>query len=84
MAHTSVVHGWIYFDHCCVYPVPPPDNYNVRGNKTNLNGLSGGQTAVRIDAASVWWEQPRCLDAINAIGSDANDGQLDAPAPADA
>ncbi len=25
-----------------------------------------------------------CLDAIDAIGSEANDGQLDAPAPADA
>jgi hypothetical protein len=31
-----------------------------------------------------WWEQPMCLDAINATGSDANDGHLDAPAPADA
>ncbi len=31
-----------------------------------------------------WWEQPTCLDAIDAIGSDANDGQLDAPAPTDA
>ncbi len=32
-----------------------------------------------------WWcEQPMCLDAIDAIGSDASDGQLDAPAPADA
>jgi hypothetical protein len=31
-----------------------------------------------------WWEQPMCLDAIDAIGSNANDGQLDAPAPPDA
>jgi hypothetical protein len=31
-----------------------------------------------------WWEQPMCLDAIDATGSDANDGHLDAPAPADA
>jgi hypothetical protein len=31
-----------------------------------------------------WWEKPMCLDAIDAIGSDANDGQLDAPAPMDA
>jgi hypothetical protein len=31
-----------------------------------------------------WWEQPMCLDAINATGSNANDGQSDAPAPADA
>jgi hypothetical protein len=31
-----------------------------------------------------WWEQPRCFDAIDAIGSDANDGQLDAPDPVDA
>jgi hypothetical protein len=31
-----------------------------------------------------WWEQPMCLDAINATGSDVNDGHLDAPAPADA
>jgi hypothetical protein len=31
-----------------------------------------------------WWEQPMCLDAINATGSDANDGQLDAPTLADA
>jgi hypothetical protein len=31
-----------------------------------------------------WWEQPMCLDAINATGSEANDGHLDAPAPADA
>jgi hypothetical protein len=31
-----------------------------------------------------WWEQPMWLDAFNSIGSDANDGQLDAPAPADA
>ncbi len=30
-----------------------------------------------------WWEQPMCLDAINATGSNANDGQLDAPAPVD-
>jgi hypothetical protein len=31
-----------------------------------------------------WWKQPMCMDAINAIGSDVNDGQLDAPTPADA
>ncbi len=31
-----------------------------------------------------WWEQPMCLDAIDATGSDANDGHLDALAPADA
>ncbi len=31
-----------------------------------------------------WWEQPVCLDAIDAIGSNANDGKLDAPAPVDA
>jgi hypothetical protein len=31
-----------------------------------------------------WWEQPMCLDAIDATGSDANDGHLDAPTPADA
>jgi hypothetical protein len=31
-----------------------------------------------------WWEQPMCLDAIDATESDANDGQLDAPAPVDA
>ncbi len=31
-----------------------------------------------------WWEQPMCLDAIDATGSDANDGRLDAPAPTDA
>jgi hypothetical protein len=31
-----------------------------------------------------WWEQPMCLDVIDAIGSNANDGRLDAPAPADA
>jgi hypothetical protein len=31
-----------------------------------------------------WWDEPMCLDAIDAIGSEANDGQLDAPAPADA
>jgi hypothetical protein len=31
-----------------------------------------------------WWEQPMCLDAINATGSNANDGHLDAPAPTDA
>jgi hypothetical protein len=31
-----------------------------------------------------WWEQPMCLDAIDATGSDANNGHLDAPAPADA
>jgi hypothetical protein len=31
-----------------------------------------------------WWKQPICLDAINATGSDANDGHLDAPAPVDA
>ena len=31
-----------------------------------------------------WWEQPMCLDAIHATGSDGNHGQLDAPAPADA
>jgi hypothetical protein len=31
-----------------------------------------------------WWEQPMCLDAIDATRSDANDGHLDAPAPADA
>jgi hypothetical protein len=31
-----------------------------------------------------WWEQPMCLDAINATGSDASDGHLDAPAPTDA
>ncbi len=30
-----------------------------------------------------WWEQPMCFDAIDATGSDANDGHLDAPAPAD-
>jgi hypothetical protein len=29
-----------------------------------------------------WWEQPMCLDTINAIGSNANDGQLNVPAPA--
>ncbi len=31
-----------------------------------------------------WWEQPMCLDAINATGSNAIDGHLDAPSPADA
>ncbi len=31
-----------------------------------------------------WWEQPMCFDAIDAIGSNANDGQLDVPAPTDA
>jgi hypothetical protein len=31
-----------------------------------------------------WWEQLMCLDAIDATGSDANDGHLDAPTPADA
>ena len=31
-----------------------------------------------------WWEQPMCLDAIHATGSDGNHGQLDAPTPADA
>ncbi len=31
-----------------------------------------------------WWEQPMCLDSIDAIGSDVNDGQLDVPAPAEA
>ncbi len=31
-----------------------------------------------------WWEQPMCLDAINATGSDASNGHLDAPAPTDA
>ena len=31
-----------------------------------------------------WWEQPMCLGAIDATGSGANDGHLDAPAPADA
>jgi hypothetical protein len=30
-----------------------------------------------------WWEQPMCLDAINATGSDASNGHLDAPAPTD-
>jgi hypothetical protein len=31
-----------------------------------------------------WWEQPMCLDTIDAIGSIVNDGQLDTPTPADA
>jgi hypothetical protein len=31
-----------------------------------------------------WWEQPMCLDAIDATGSNANDGHLDAHAPEDA
>ena len=30
-----------------------------------------------------WWEQPMCLDAIDATGSDANDGRLVTPAAAD-
>ena len=31
-----------------------------------------------------WWEQPMCLDAIDATGSDASDGHLLAPNTADA
>jgi hypothetical protein len=31
-----------------------------------------------------WWEQPMCLDAINATGSDASDGHLVAPNTTDA
>jgi hypothetical protein len=69
--------------HCRVYPFLPPDDCSVRGNETSLQGLYGGQTAARVDAASVVVEQPMCLDAINATGSDANGGHLDAPAPVD-
>jgi hypothetical protein len=37
----------------CVHPVPQLENCNVRGDETNLQGLSGGQTAERVDAVSV-------------------------------
>jgi hypothetical protein len=40
-----------YYHH--VYPVPPPDDCNAHGNETNLQGLSAGQTAARVDALVV-------------------------------
>jgi hypothetical protein len=67
-------------NYCRVYPVLPPDDCSVRGNKTNLHGMYGGQGLM---PRQWWWEQPMCLDASNATGSNANDAQLDAPAPAD-
>jgi hypothetical protein len=51
-------HGY----HCHVYTVPPPDNCNVHGDETNLQGLSGGQTAARVDALSV------VVGATNVLG----------------
>ncbi len=39
-------HGY----HCRVYPVPPPDDCNIRGKETNLQGLCGGRTVARVDA----------------------------------
>ncbi len=45
--------GMRHGNHCHIYPVLPPDDHNVRGDKTNLQGLSGGQTAARVDAVSV-------------------------------
>jgi hypothetical protein len=35
--------------HCRVYLVLLPDNFSVHGNKTNLQGLYGGQTTARVD-----------------------------------
>jgi hypothetical protein len=40
-----------YYHH--VYPVLPPDDCNACGNETNLQGLSAGQMAARVDAVSV-------------------------------
>jgi hypothetical protein len=48
--------------HRRVYPVPPPDDCSVHGNKTSLQGLYGGQTAARVDAASV------VVGATNVLG----------------
>jgi hypothetical protein len=48
--------------HCRVYLVLPPDNCSVRGNETSLQGLYGGQTEARVDAASV------VVGATNVLG----------------
>ncbi len=39
--------------HCRIYPILPPDDSSVHGDETSLQGLYGGQTAARVDAASV-------------------------------
>ncbi len=54
--------GMRHGNHRRLYPVLPPDNRNVRGGKTNLHGLSGGQTAARVDATSV------VVGATNVLG----------------
>jgi hypothetical protein len=51
-------HGY----HGHIYPVPPPDNCNVRGIETNLHGLCGGQTVARFDATSM------VVGATNVVG----------------
>jgi hypothetical protein len=38
---------------CRIYPGPPSDDRDVRCNKTNLDGLYGGQAAARVDTTSV-------------------------------
>ncbi len=48
--------------HCQIYQVPLPDDCNIRGDETCLQGLYGGQTAARVDAASV------VVGATNVLG----------------
>jgi hypothetical protein len=59
---------WVYpkmtdvLEECGIYPVPLPDDCNVRDNDTNLQGLCGGQMAARVDAASM------VVGATNVLG----------------
>ncbi len=70
--------------HCRVYPVLLPDDCSIRGNETSLKACMEGKWWQGLMPRQWWWEQPMCLDAIHATGSDASNGHLDAPAPTDA
>jgi hypothetical protein len=72
-------------DHYChVYPVLPPEDCNVLATRPIFKACLEGKQRKGLMPHQWWWEQPMCLDAIDAIGFDANDGQLDAPTPVDA
>ncbi len=49
-----------YYHH--VYPVLLPDNCNAHGNETNLQGLSAGQMAARVNTVS------EVVGATNVLG----------------
>jgi hypothetical protein len=49
-----------------------------------LEGYGVRPRMIRLIRNQWWWEQQMCLEAIDATGSNANDGQSNAPAPADA